>query len=154
MTPRGRAPLVASDAIGDWWLNAWLEATNNQRTQNGRPAYRPHLKLNEVARLRVEDMIAENYFSHVDPSNDPTRVDGKYNEILLALGARTWVWAGENLAQNNYPNPLAEALRGLMASPTHRANILFDGFDSMGSWAGLRDNGVYVFASIFAGGLA
>lgn len=154
LTPRGRVMAVAADDTGPEWQRRWLEATNNARAAAGKSAYRPHSRLNEVARLRVEDMLAENYFGHADPRDDPARIDGKYNEILLQLGATTWLWAGENLAMNNYADPLTEAMRGLLASPTHRANILADDFDSMGSWSAIRADGLFVFATIFAGGLA
>lgn len=94
-----------------------------------------------------EYLVASNTFQH----DDPTVPGDTYHEKLIALGFTTWLWAGENLAMNNYPDPLAEALRGLMASPTHRANILARDFTHMGSWASIRPDGVFLFAFVFLG---
>lgn len=146
LTPRGRVS-VASDSTGPEWEQRWLEATNGERSRAGLPAYQPHDVASEVASQRVDYLIQTNTFQHDDPN-----VPGDtYHEKLLALGFTTWLWAGENLAMNNYPDPLAEALRGLMASPTHRANILARDFTHMGSWAGIRPDGVYLFAFVFLG---
>lgn len=144
-------PAVGGDATGAEWARRWLEATNGERAKAGLPAYRAHPALEEVARWRCDYLVATHTFTHDDPL-----VSGEtYWERLLALGARTWHLAGENLAMNKHArDPLGLALSGLLASPTHRANILAAEFDAMGSWAGIRDDGWTVFAFVFAGGLA
>jgi len=151
LTPAVAAVMVAADGAGPTWSERFLAAHNFERAKAGGLApLRRSAKLDEVAQLRVDDMVAEKYFGHADPNSNP----GKYNEILERMGVTTFSWAGENLAMNNYPDPLAEAMRGLMGSPTHRANILFDGFDTMGAAAQIRPaDAVFVFACIFTGGV-
>lgn len=83
-------------------------------------------RLAAVALAHSEDMIAERYFSHVDPSGDSPA------ERLYKAGVR-WVSMGENIAIN-YTAPLAEA--AFMNEPrfqiNHRANILNPKFNYVG----------------------
>ena len=152
LTPRARVPMVGEDKSGPRWAAAWLAATNTERTSRDIPALQHHATLEECARLRAEDMVREGYFGHDDPRDDPARLDGKYHEILVALGFTTWSWAGENLQMTNYPDPLARAVTGLMNSPTHRANILAADFTHMGSWSAIRpENGAHLFVMVYAG---
>ena len=147
LTPRGRVS-VAADSTGEAWSARWLAATNAQRAAAGLPPYQPHDVATEVARERCEHLVRTGTFTH----DDPAVTGDTYYEKLLALGFTTWLWAGENLALNRgFSDPLAEAIRGLMASPTHRANILATDFTHMGSWAGIRGDGAYLFAFVFLG---
>jgi uncharacterized membrane protein required for colicin V production len=76
----------------------------------------------ELARGHSRDMYRNGYFSHVDS-------DGRNPfERMQAAGIR-YQAAGENLS---IAPSIAEAHRGLMASPDHRANILRSTFDEVG----------------------
>lgn len=142
-------PGVGGDAAGASWLDRFLEAHNYERAKAGVPALRGSELLSRVAQVRVDDMVQENYFGHVDPNNNP----GKYDEIARREGLTSFAWLGENLALNNYPDPLPEAMRELMASPGHRANILSGDFDAMGAAAQIRPaDAAFVFAIIYSGG--
>ncbi len=59
--------------------------------------------------------------------------------------------AGENLARNNYPDAqtLDIAFDGLMASPTHQANILEPRFVFVGAAVARARDGMWVYVAIF-----
>lgn len=160
--PRVRIPSVGDDFSGPRWASAWLNATNAERNKANLPPYQPHEVCERAAETRVAYLVAKSdellragapvhqaiYLQHDDPA-----VTGEtYHERLLAEGFNTWLFAGENLAANLHStDPLALALQSLMASPTHRANILASDFTHMGSWAGITLSGWHVFAFVFAG---
>src|SRR3989344_1539982 len=105
-----------------------LDDVNPQRTSGSLAPLRVDPLLSDAARMKAEDMIARNYFSHLGPN-----------------GELPWVWfdrlgykysaAGENLAIDfSDPNALVSAW---MASPTHAANIRNGTFSDVG--IGLAD---------------
>lgn len=87
--------------------------------------------LREVARAHCKDMFARGYFSHYTP-------EGKSPFDRMADGNVEFSYAGENLALA--PN-VTLAMRGLMNSPGHRANILSPNFGKLG--VGVIDGGIY-----------
>lgn len=96
---------------------------NQDRISHGLQPLRPDSTLNLAALAKAQDMLNNNYFSHVSPR-----------------GTKPWFWfktlgynyafAGENLAVG-YSN--AEELeRSWMASASHRANILSPDYTDIG----------------------
>jgi len=126
-----------------------LEAlTNWHRASYFLPPYRRSATLDAAAQMRTDDMAARNYFGHDTPEGTKG-----YTTALASLGV-SYAWAGENLAMNNWPRETSaqEAIRGLMASPLHRANILeAHDFDAIGIGYS-EGNGFRYFAQIFLGG--
>jgi uncharacterized protein YkwD len=126
-----------------------LEAlTNWHRASYFLPPYRRSATLDAAAQMRTDDMAARNYFGHDTPEGTKG-----YTTALASLGV-SYAWAGENLALNNWPRETSaqEAIRGLMASPLHRANILeAHDFDAIGIGYS-EGNGFRYFAQIFLGG--
>lgn len=125
-----------------------FDLANEARLAEGLAPYRRLAVLDTAAQIRTDDMVARSYFGHDTP-------DGRkgYTDALAELGV-SYAWAGENLAMNNYsPETSAqEAIRGLMASPLHRANILeAQDFDAIGIGYS-EGNGFRYFAQIFLGG--
>lgn len=142
-------PQVAGDSTGASWSSRLLTAHNVERQRAGLPPYGASAVLDACAQDRVTDMVAEQYFGHADPNQSP----GNYVAVLARHGVTAYRWAGENLAMNNYPDVVDTAMRGLMASPGHRANILAIDFDRVGFAAGIRnDTGAHVIACLFTGG--
>jgi uncharacterized protein YkwD len=141
-----RVPGVAGDNTADYWANAIWAEHNRERRALGIPPLTRSPLLDQVAAIRDDDLVNEGYFSHNDPNNNP----GNYQSVAVQQGLAVWGWLGENLAMNNYKNPLAEAWRGLMASPTHRDNILTRDFTHLGVAARIRPDGLYVFVLIYA----
>lgn len=147
---RLRIPGLARDYTDPSPADTLFSLTNHQRSLAGLAPYRRVATLDTAAQIRTDDMAARNYFGHLTPDG----VTG-YTAALASLGV-SYAWAGENLALNNWPRQTAaeEAIRGLMASPLHRANILeATDFDSLGVGYTFRSgDGVHLFAQVFLGG--
>jgi len=102
--------------------------TNVDRTSNGLNALLQEERLIDIARTRSEDMITRNYFSHtIPPSGEKVFVELDRRGIDFDI-------AGENLAWNNAgaAASVQRAETDFMNSPTHRANLLRDGFTDIG----------------------
>lgn len=106
-----------------------LDQINAERAKAGLAPYVLESGLTQIARTRSQQMIDQNYFAHRDPYGY-----SMYVELLAHFGYSSYAWAGENLAMNNWPaeTSVAEAMNGLMNSPTHRANILAGDFTRIG----------------------
>ncbi|MEX2013264.1 MAG: CvpA family protein [Candidatus Levyibacteriota bacterium] len=87
--------------------------------------------LAEVGRRHCEDMFKRGYFSHDTP-------EGLSPFDRMDKADISYSYAGENLALA--PN-VVTAMRGLMESPGHKANILSPNFGRVG--IGVIDGGVY-----------
>ncbi|MDD2433465.1 MAG: CAP domain-containing protein, partial [Clostridia bacterium] len=99
-----------------------LTLINAERAKAGVQALVLKPELVKVARIKSEEMIAKNYFSHVSPTyGDPFT-------MLQNFGIK-YGHAGENLAGN----PTVEnAHESLMASPGHKKNILNPNYTHVG----------------------
>ncbi|MFN8616007.1 MAG: CAP domain-containing protein [Dehalococcoidia bacterium] len=119
---------------------------NAERAKEGLAPYVLEAGLTKVARTRSQQMIDQNYFGHRDPYGY-----SMYVELLAYFGYTSYAWAGENLAMNNWPVATAgdEAIRGLMASPTHRANIMATDFTRIGLGEVTAADGRHFYAMIF-----
>lgn len=125
-----------------------LNFINQERANAGLAPYVLDAGLTKVARTRSQQLIDQNYFAHRDPYGY-----SMYVELLRYFGFTSYAWAGENLAMNNWPAETAanEAIRGLMASPTHRANILAGDFYRIGLGEVTTADGRHFFTMIFVG---
>lgn len=108
-----------------------LTLVNAERTRQGLAALTLDPRLRDVARAHSRDMFEHGYFAHLDPAglNPSDRID----RAGISYGLM-----GENLA---FASDVTTAHRGLMDSPSHRANILEPGFRKIG--VGIIDGGVY-----------
>ncbi len=119
---------------------------NAERAKEGLAPYVLEAGLTKIARTRSQQMIDQNYFGHRDPYGY-----SMYVELLAYFGYTSYAWAGENLAMNNWPVATAgdEAIRGLMASPTHRANIMAGDFTRIGVGEITAPDGRHFYSMIF-----
>lgn len=108
-----------------------LDLVNEERSKIGISILTPDEKLREVARKHCSDMFARGYFSHYTP-------EGKSPFDRMNDGGVEFGYAGENLALA--PTTIL-AMKGLMNSPGHKANILSENFGKVG--IGVIDGGVY-----------
>jgi len=117
---------------------------NIERINAGLPLLLLDPILVKAARYRSQDMARKNYFSHEAP-------DGSTVFDLLDSWDVPYTWAGENLARNNYPSTVtvAEALRKLMTSPSHRAKILLPNYIRVGVGYARDKSGMHYFTTIF-----
>lgn len=101
---------------------AMLNLINKERAAKGLKPLALDDKLTQIARMKAQDMIDKNYFSHQSPTYGSPFDMMKNNGI-------TYRYAGENLAGAPDVNT---AHTNLMNSPTHRANILSDKYTRVG----------------------
>lgn len=99
-----------------------FDLINNQRTQNGLSALKLDTETLRVARIKAQDMVENNYFSH----NSPTY--GSPFQMLNSFKI-SYKTAGENIAGNSSNS---SAITAWMNSSGHRANILNSSFNYTG----------------------
>lgn len=118
-----------------------LELINKERTANGLKPLVMDLELVNLARMKSQDMIDNNYFSHTSPTY------GSPFEMMRNYGI-SYRSAGENLAGNQTVERAHEAL---MNSDGHRKNILNSSFTHVG--IGIIKGGPYgyMFTQMFVG---
>jgi uncharacterized protein YkwD len=116
-----------------------LTASNAARAEHGLPALQADPGLARAARAHAAENAARGVLDHGSP--DPAR-DTPLERIGLAGVALVEV--GENLALMPGSDVAAEAVRGWLASPPHRANLLDPDFTHVGFGAADGPGGVYV----------
>ncbi len=101
-----------------------LNAVNRERELRNLSLLNTNSKLTVAAQSKSDDMQARHYFSHADP-------DGHYIwDKIVAAGYAPYMQLGENLAIEFYDTD--SLVLAWMNSPTHRANILQEGFRDQG----------------------
>ena len=95
---------------------------NKQRADNGLAPLKNDPEVQRIARIKAQDMVNNNYFSHTSPTY------GSPFEMLKSFGI-SYRTAGENIAGNSSNS---EAVTAWMNSPGHRANILNSSYNYTG----------------------
>ena len=95
---------------------------NQQRSQNGLSPLKIDYEVQRVARIKAQDMVDNNYFSHNSP------IYGSPFDMLKSYGI-SYKTAGENIAGNSSNSG---AVNAWMNSEGHRANILNSSFNYTG----------------------
>lgn len=118
-----------------------LKLINEYREKNGVPKLTMGSKLLKIARLKADDMVNQNYFSHSSPKY------GSPFEMMKNYGLSYKV-AGENIAGN--PS-LEGAVNSWINSSTHRENLLSSSYNYAG--IGIAKSSVYgyIVVAMFAG---
>ncbi len=118
-----------------------LDLINAERSKVGVAPLKADIKLMEVAKLKADDMVKNNYFSHTSPTY------GSPFEMLKRFGI-TYRTAGENIAGNS---SVEAAHNAFMNSEGHRKNILNPDFNYIG--IGIAPSSTYgkVFVQMFVG---
>lgn len=119
---------VSKDLVSE---KAMFEDVNKERASRGIAALTTSDLLLKIARDHCKDMFVRGYFSHytlegLSPFDRMVTADISFN------------YAGENLA---LAPSVDLAMKGLMQSPGHKANILSSNFQQVG--IGVIDGGVY-----------
>ena len=124
----------------------FINRINAERAATGLPSLIVDLNLMDIARLRSIDMASRGYFGHTNP-------EGQSAFTLLDQGGIPYSWAGENLARNNYilQETVTVAVTDLMASPSHRDNILSSWYTRIGVGYAEDGSGMRFFTIIFVG---
>lgn len=114
---------------------------NKQRTNNGLQTLKVDSETQRVARIKAEDMVKNNYFSHNSP------IYGSPFDMLKSFKV-SYKTAGENIAANSSNSG---AVNSWMNSSGHKANILNKNFNYTG--IGVVSSAKYgkIFVQIFIG---
>ena len=99
-----------------------FDLINKQRTENGLSPLKENSELQRVARIKAQDMVNNNYFSHTSPT-----YGSPFN--MMKSFKISYNTAGENIAGNSNNS---SAVTAWMNSPGHRANILNSSFNQTG----------------------
>jgi uncharacterized protein YkwD len=122
-----------------------FDLVNADRHRNGLAGLAFDPDLLGVARERAEEQVDGFPLSHYDAAGELA-----FANMLDAEGVGYWL-AGENLARAQGPRPPSpERIEAaLMASPTHRRNILEPSFDYVAIAAVTDEAGLIAIAQIF-----
>ena len=99
-----------------------FDLINKQRTNNGLAALKNDSEVQRVARIKAQDMVNNNYFSHTSPTY------GSPFDMLKSFKI-SYKTAGENIAGNSSNS---SAVTAWMNSSGHKANILNSNFNYTG----------------------
>lgn len=108
------------------------ELVNEIREENGLQKLILNSELSDVARLKSQDMLENNYFSHTSPTY------GSPYDMMTQYGIK-YTFAGENLARGQ--KTPEQVVNAWMNSPGHRKNILSERYTQIG--VGYVANGDY-----------
>jgi uncharacterized protein YkwD len=149
--PPPAAPPATSSGLDTSPMNplerALFDDTNRRRASAGLPPLRANQSLVGIARIRSHDMADHDYFSHTSP------VTGDTAFSLMDKYGIAYGWAGENLAENNYPTDQCEGVAddALWNSPPHRENILGAHYTDVGVGYAVDASGMSYFTIVFTG---
>jgi uncharacterized protein YkwD len=96
---------------------------NAERARCGLAPLRIQPILVQVAEAQSHDMVARDFYSHVNP-------DGMGPCERFDRAGYVWSWCGENIGAGYHT--LAEAFSGWRDSASHRANMLLKGATRIG----------------------
>ena len=99
-----------------------FDLINKQRTNNGLAALKNDSEVQRVVRIKVQDMVDNNYFSHTSPTY------GSPFDMLKSFKI-SYKTAGVNIAGNSSNS---SAVTAWMNSSGHKANILNSNFNYTG----------------------
>jgi len=116
-----------------------IDLVNRERQQNDLPPLQTDFEVTRVARIKSQDIVDNNYFSHYSPTY------GSPFEMLDSFGVK-YLHAGENLAGNN---SVQNAHTALMNSSGHRKNILNPDFTHIGIGVKPSNRYGYVYTQMF-----
>ena len=99
-----------------------LDLINAQRAAAGLSALKIDSEVQNVARVKAQDMVDNNYFSHTSPTY------GSPFDMMKSFGIK-YKAAGENIAGNSSNSG---AVKAWMNSEGHKANILSNNYNYTG----------------------
>lgn len=117
-----------------------IELCNIERENRGIPLLEEEDALMNLARIKAQDMIDENYFSHTSP---------KYGNNFSMLNSFkiNYMAAAENIAEGQITPE--EVVGCWMGSEIHRENILNNLFTKVGVGTAMDENGVIIWTQEF-----
>jgi len=101
-----------------------IEDTNKERAKNNLPSLIENQALSNAAKLKAQNMFAENYWAHNSP-------DGTTPWFFIKEAGYNYVYAGENLARG-FSNSKDVVNAWMASNAGHRDNILSSNFKDVG----------------------
>lgn len=117
-----------------------IELVNRERSSRGLGLLTYDSQLGYVARLKSQDMVNNNYFSHTSPTY------GSPFQMMEKFGLR-FSAAGENIAYGQ--RTAQEVMNAWMNSAGHRANILSATYTHIGVGVAKSSNGTLYWTQEF-----
>lgn len=118
-----------------------LQLVNAERAKAGAKALSASSECTRLARMKSQDMVNNNYFSHQSPTYGSPFDMLKSNNV-------NYMYAGENIAMNQSAEA---AFKAWMNSEGHRKNILNPNFTELGVGIASKGNGSYIYTQLFIG---
>ncbi len=124
-----------------------IEFVNQERQKKGINTLKYDPLLSLMAVLKARDMVKNRYFGHDSPTL------GRLQNMLENMGLSSYDNVGENLAMNS--DGMLETFKGLMSSPSHKKNILYEGYTHFGYGFGSFERSFkgafsYIYVQVFA----
>ena len=117
-----------------------IELCNTERQVRGIPLLKEDNDLMNLARIKSQDMIDENYFGHDSPKY------GNFSSMLSSYEIK-FIQAAENVAEGQ--NTPEEVVECWMGSNSHRSNILNAAFTNVGVGTAMDENGIIIWTQHF-----
>ena len=117
-----------------------LKLVNVERTKRGLTPLKINTKLSNVATLKSQDMIDNNYFSHTSPRY------GSPFDMMKQFGIN-YTAAAENIAKGQ--KTPQQVVNSWMNSSGHRANILSSKYTDLGVGIAKSSNGTIYWTQMF-----
>lgn len=117
-----------------------ITLVNKERADRGVSPLVKNNNLTMLARLKSQDMIANDYFDHHSPTY------GDVGEMMKTYGISYHLW-GENIAEGQVN--AQEVMKDWMNSPGHRENILKEGYQEIGVGIAQDSYGSLIWTQIF-----
>lgn len=118
-----------------------LQLVNSERREAGLKPLGSNNDCTKLARMKSQDMVNNNYFSHQSPTY------GSPFDMLKSNGV-SYMYAGENIAMNQSADA---AFKAWMNSEGHRKNILNPNFTELGVGIAPKGNGSNIYTQLFIG---
>lgn len=128
-----------SDSEIDDKVNELLNLINNEREKNGLIKLQVLPRLQEIAMIKSEDMVKNNYFSHESPNY------GNPFDMMKNFGI-TYKTAGENIAGNS---SIEGAFNSWLSSENHKQNILSTAYNYIGIGISPSEKYGYIIVTMF-----
>lgn len=120
-------------------VNELLNLINNEREKNGLIKLQVLPRLQEIAMIKSEDMVKNNYFSHESPNY------GNPFDMMKNFGI-TYKSAGENIAGNS---SIEGAFNSWLSSENHKQNILSTAYNYIGIGISPSEKYGYIIVTMF-----
>lgn len=119
--------------------NELLNLINTEREKNGLIKLEVLPRLEEIATLKAEDMVKNNYFAHESPTY------GSPFDMMKNFGI-TYKTAGENIAGNS---TIEGAFNAWINSESHKQNLLSNAYNYIGIGIAPSEKYGYVIVTMF-----